>query len=276
MSKSCYTHYEHLLHTSQEAGVFDDAIDGVFILTMTSTPDRLRNTLEHLRDTKLYNRPVVIQVNEGYVTCDKGVVNNTFMDICHAVNTCFEYALHRGWSRVLVLEDDVIINVKRLHKYGQGICKYIATRDPDVYHLGPLGVIGLPVIVDQCHIQFVGGGMYKTAHAVMYNKRYMKRYIDMHLRGSVTEADRFADVTSDLHCCIVPIAKQIFSPTENQRTMWKAIDLFCMRAMRLHESTDNYDITFHLFMWFWWCLVALGALVVMCIAYMVIARKALP
>ena len=88
-----------------DKGNYDGVIECTYVLLMENSK-REEQILRQIEDAKVTSK-VVIQYNKGYKKCEKNLkVNRPNYDLVHALKNVFKHALDRGYSRIIVLEDD--------------------------------------------------------------------------------------------------------------------------------------------------------------------------
>ena len=238
-----------------------DAVDITYILTMESST-RTIDTVVHPKCTSLSgnNENTIIQMNKGYRKCNKKNVTNSAKDLIDALANCFSHALERGANRVMILEDDFIIEKRNFMKYATSINTYINKNDPEVYNLGPLAVYGLCIPTGGPHMRMLVGGIVTTT-AVIYNTTYMKAFL--HNCKHIEHADHFHVITSDIHFSSIPLITQLFPPTENQTTTWPQAGVYIVKMFNLNESTRHWTTLLSISIWLpWTILIAIAVVVV--------------
>jgi len=137
------------------------------LITMKDSPRRS----EYLKQLCKF-RPtarIIILHNKGFATCQKPEwVNSTAMDLWHANIT----SLQLTDKPVLILEDDVEF-LESFTRHAAEIERFITNKDVDIYSLGSLPLLSIPVNRD--HIRMYVGG---CAHAWIYTESGARKMVN--------------------------------------------------------------------------------------------------
>lgn len=247
MFNRCYS-YRFIQHENPRP--FDSFVDCCYILTMTNST-RHEQVLAQIRDVPLSK--IYIQYNEGYKNCEKTLKQQTpTYDIKHAFAKAFTHALYHGFERVLILEDDAIIDVDRVYcpKTIQSIKKFIEHKNPFVYMLGPIPAIPHPLHIFNDHQLLLFA---LTFHAVIFNKEFMTMFLDMKLSQINGHIDAAVSKRFRTYGYKRSLIYQTFPNTDNQ-THWKDARLLrgCIKLLRLDKHPQpGFDIARFVttFMW---------------------------
>lgn len=226
------------------AGRLDACVDCTYVLIMEGST-REAQIRTQVEQAGLTSR-VVFQYNKGYRACEKNLrVNKTNYDLEHALRHAFNHALHRGYERVLVLEDDCEFDERiRDPEILEDIGTFLVSTNPSIYSLGSFLPLPNPfdVLAGSTH-QLL---LYNSGtHATIYNKRYME-WVATHacLLGHV-------DLETNRHWSKytyrVPLAYQKMGETENAREGWgemyPTLAYLLFRPTGItHQVQPGYDI----------------------------------
>lgn len=263
---SCY--YYKSVHRTEYERVWDCVIDCCYILVMEHSK-RIESILKQIESIPVSQ--VIFQFNKGFKTCKKLDLKKqqSNYDICHANKQCFQHALDHGYQRVLVLEDDCLFD-DRIHDVSilHSIRNFLVKKNPMVYNLGPCPFIANPFYIFNDHIHAFAA---QSAHAMIYDKRYMLTYIQ-----DVTQDRIFLnhiDAYNSLNMCSYtykkPIAYQLYTDTENSQTMvWGLnpfIQSYIVKPLQLDKKHQpGFDIIFLFGKWFLFFLCILCTFIIYC------------
>jgi len=230
--------YSYTRAFAPSPGVFDRLADHCILLAM---PGRLARASRRLREDRPHSR-VTVQLNPGPGGKAGLVERTTRADICHAFAAAFEHALARGWSRLLVLEDDFFLgdagDLEGARAASGEIAEFLEGREFDTYNLGRAVFSGWPA----------GKGTWRalahaTAHGVVYSERYMRAYAAQH----ASDPRPIVRVGNDVwwnragmvhYVYERPLVFQLFPRTAN-REMWdgplRGLGISLLRLDRRHQ-----------------------------------------
>ena len=264
-NSKCYRHKT----LEFDSGLFDSCIDMTYVLTMENS-DRIQHFTKQLELHKPSSK-VIVQYNSGFRNCSKTLKEQTApYDITDSLRNIFVNALENGYERVLVFEDDFFMDKdKYTQKDIDSICKYVTKHNPDVYTLGTLIHVSLP-ISKHPRILFTG-----HAHAVIYNRKYMKSFITNAARFKIEHCDQFwHKITFKKAGYHKPICYQLFPDTENSK-QWGPAAKFnhkWLKLWKLDKSHEHYQAHTHFFSALHW-IVLVGIIVGIVFIVRSIVRK---
>ena len=256
-NNKCYRH--HLLQF--DSGLFDDCVDMAYVLTMENSKNH-DSFMQQLEIHKPHSK-VIVQYNKGYKNCNKNIGKQiTKDDLIDAYRNVFEHALHHNYRHVLVFEEDFFMDDYNEEDI-DNINNFVSKNKFSVYNLGPLMChSGLDIFNDtksnhyKCELS-------TTAHAVIYNKHYMKDFIKAADKQKIEDqCDTFwNDSKYKVYTYYKPIAFQLFPETENSnnwggsafmrifnRQIYKILQLDkSHRHFRLHRDATRYGLAGFLF-----------------------------
>lgn len=234
----CYRLVEEV---SDARGNFDTSIDCTYVLIMEGSP-REKHIREHVAAAGITSR-TIYQYNKGFKKCAKNLrVQKTNYDLEHALKHAFRDALDRGYTRVLVLEDDCEFDERiKDPSIVEDVCTFLTREDPDVYTFGSF----LPVVNPFSFGNHQRLLLNFSSHAIVYNEKYMRWLMvnDCMLGHVDFETNRhFSKFTYTL-----PLAYQKVVPTENTRDGWGGIyellDILVVKPSGIDTRVQpGYDI----------------------------------
>jgi len=234
-------------------GLFDSCINMAYLITMENS-SRQDEFMKQLKEHTPAST-VMIQYNKGYRKCDKKINKNTSAyDLSDALRNIFTNALENNYKRILVFEDDFIMDkTKYSMKDVKRICKFINKNNPDVYNLGALIHFSLPTT--EYHIKLLVHGI---SQSVIYNENYMKKYINAAAAGKIEHCDQFwNDPNISTYAYYKPITYQKFPATENMKQWgptWR-ISQEWLRLWGLDKSHENYETHSRVSHWIPWIFI---------------------
>ena len=200
-----------------DSGNYDGVIECTYVLLMENSK-REEQILRQIEDAKITSK-VVIQYNRGYKKCEKNLrVNKPNYDLEDAVKNVFKHALSQGYSRIIVLEDDCEFDERiRDPIVVNDLRTFLERRDPKIYNLGTTFSLISPIdILLHNKNQRL---LYTTcAHAVIYNKTYMKAASTRNF--ILGHADLEMNRVWSKYTYTYPLAYQLFEDTENKKEGW--------------------------------------------------------
>ena len=116
-----------------------------YVFTMENS-GRIPHFTKQLEQHKPSSK-VTVQYNKGFRNCTKNIKEqSTPYDITDSLRNIFVDAVNNDYDRILVFEDDFIMD-KDAYKQKDidSICKYIKKHGPDVYTLGTLIHLSIPL-----------------------------------------------------------------------------------------------------------------------------------
>lgn len=172
------------------SGLFDNCVDGCYILTMKNSK-RIPKFMDQI-NLKPPMKQVIIQYNKGFKKCNKILnKNSTNYDLTDAYVNVFVDALKRGFLNVLVFEDDFIYEDFTKHDINL-ICRFLKNANWDVYNLGAYNCIDNNLLNsfrrDLIHINCDSSS---SSHAVIYTQNYIIDFVRYGLEGKIKECDVF-------------------------------------------------------------------------------------
>ena len=198
---------------------------------------RHEQVLAQIRDVPLSK--IYIQYNEGYKNCEKTLKQQTpIYDVLEAYKQAFTHALNNNYNRVLIFEDDAIIDVDRVYcpKTIQSIKKFIEHNNPKVYSLGAIPALSHPLYLLNEHRKYLIGLAF---HAVLYNESFMRFFTTLDplkVRGKTIDA--FVKDYVPVYGYHQPLIYQTFPSTENKEYWGKNAAFLqrCIAFLKLHKQ----------------------------------------
>lgn len=198
-------------------GNYDGVVECTYVLLMENS-EREEQIIRQIEEAQITSQ-VVLQYNKGYKKCEKYLrVNKPNYDLVDALKNVFKHALEQGYSRIIVLEDDcqfderikdpVVVNDLRT---------FLKKRDPQIYNLGTTLSLTSPldILLHKRNQRL----LYTTcAHAVIYNKTYMKNALTREFMMSHTDFEM--NRVWSKYTYTYPLAYQLLEETDNKREGW--------------------------------------------------------
>jgi hypothetical protein len=210
---SCYYYRDYKL----PKGNLDPSVDCTYVLIMHDSP-REHQIYQHIMKAEPTSR-VVFQYNFGFKKCQKTLrENKPNIDLEDAYKTAFKHALDRGYTRILVLEDDCEFDERiRDPEIVEDLNTFFIEKNPDIYNLGTTFGFPLPtdVIAGKTH-QLL---MYNSAsHADVYNDKFMKYAMDHDFMMGHSDFETNRHLSK--YTYKFPLAYQKIVETENAKEGW--------------------------------------------------------
>ena len=239
-NNKCYRH--HLLQF--DSGMFDDCVDMAYVLTMENSKNH-DSFMQQLEIHKPHSK-VIVQYNKGYKNCNKLLANQISTDdITDAYRNVFEHALHHNYRHVLVFEDDFFMDDYNEEDI-DNINNFVSKNKFSVYNLGALLCYNGLDIFGDTESNHYKCEMSAIAHAVIYNKHYMKDFIKAADKQKIIECDRFwNDSKYKVYTYKKPIAFQLFPETENsnnwvQNKIIRDVGKAGLKMLKLDKSHRHF------------------------------------
>jgi hypothetical protein len=125
--------YNEVIKPSKQA--WDSIIDCCYVLIMENSKNE-KNVLGQIRNIPISR--IVLQYNKGYKNCLKKNVKSVSQDVWSAYKQACTHALQNDYNRILLLEEDFIIDERiQSVKIQKDISHFIKDVNPPVYNLGP-------------------------------------------------------------------------------------------------------------------------------------------
>lgn len=210
---SCYYYRDYQLPN----GNLDPSVDCTYVLIMHDSP-REHQIYQHITKAEPTSK-IVFQYNYGYKKCEKFLrENKPNIDLEDAVKTIFKHALERGYKRILVLEDDCEFDERITDpEVYQDLNMFLMKNNPSVYNFGSIFPIVSPFdIISNKQHQLILCNF--TAHATIYNDKYMKYAIDHDFMLGHADFETNRHVSKYTHN--TPLAYQKVEKTENASKGW--------------------------------------------------------
>lgn len=225
-------------------GLFDSCIDMAYVLTMVNSlrlPKLNKELSEHKPSTT-----IVFQYNQGFRKCKKKLKHHkSNYDLTDAYRNVFLNALVRGYSRILVMEDDFFMRDYKIDDI-ERICEFIKKNNPHAYNLG--ASMCQSNIFDTLNDQIYHYKCdFSTAtHAVIYNESFMKDFVIAASKGQIKQCDRlWNDKKYNTYTYYKPIAFQLIPETENMETWYNnkfnaTVDKSLIKMLKLDTNHENF------------------------------------
>ena len=224
-------------------GIFDSIADITYIITMKNGNERhkkMYQQLEWFHPTKEVN----IWYNEGYRRCEKldengNIIDISYKDLTFTVMNIFQDALMKGFTRILVLEDDFVVSEKILDQHIQkDIADFILKNDPHIYYLGCFPYIITPNTIISTHYKLFAAG---SNHAVIYSNNAMlkllKRYYST--ENFKRDIDVMTMYDTSQFTYHIPMINQYYPETENKRTWGADVSQIEKAGITIHKWLIN-------------------------------------
>jgi hypothetical protein len=243
-------------HLYFDNSIFDKVIDCTYILLCCGLyPSRLSSVFKNIKMLRP-SKKVTFIFNNGYSKC------NISKNINHNLITMqlyiFNDSLHKGYKRILYLEDDFELKQIIDKNDIEEISTFMEKENPEVYGLGNFSFPNMTSIFkkhQQVWHNFLG-----CSHAMMYNNVYMQKYIDFIKNNKHPENLNIDFIPSFLNNIQAlryykPLIYQKFPTTENQVHGWKnqmgnfksKLAIFFVRLLNLHSNLEpGYSIVYAL------------------------------
>lgn len=257
----CYR-YE-LIKGDGGPGYFGEAVDAVYVLILEGTkrePAVRRQLAEHTLAPKMW-----LQFNKGY-RCGKPELpeKKSNYDIVHAVVTACRHARDAGYRRILVLEDDFVVE-RNCEADAKEVCRFVNESEPWVYSMGSV-TFGFPLALHRRMFGVAGG-----AQAVIYNRDFIDWIIENYDSGIERRAEmEHADAVlmeppGTKYTFCRPLITQTYELTENQTTWPDAtfVPRF-VKLLGLHNSTKHFGTLCSIVMWTTFVVAVLFAVILIC------------
>ena len=232
-NKKCYTFKDFKF----DSGLFDKYVDMTYVITMENST---RDYMSQLKNHKPASN-VRVQYNKGFKNCNKILKKQTTnYDLGDSLRNVFEDALSNGYKRILVFEDDFIIDKTKFKISDIDVIgDFLKTKNPNVYNLGTIFHVSLPNFTGPHNLN-----LYSTSsHAVIYNENYMKNYIKDYAKGKIEHTDRKYMSKFKVYSYKYPIIFQTFPETDNMKNWgwtWKFLKKM-NEHFQLDRNIDNYQ-----------------------------------
>ena len=198
-------------------------IDATYVLHLKGS-SRLKNVQEQLSTHPLTSKTFIME-NPGYKKVNKPLPRqNSEADVAYSHYIACKHALENNFNRVLVLEDDFIIEKELLDQnVTNDVQDYLDKDGIDHYFLGCTPFIAVPSSLDLKHWRVLYGG---CAHAVIHTLSGLKKLVEAY----ETKAEEIYGIDLYLfgnHKCYMhyqPLITQTFPETENKKTAWGSGD----------------------------------------------------
>jgi hypothetical protein len=161
--------------------IFTDTIDATYVLHLVGN-GRIPSMNQQLRNTHP-TKILHILHNPGFKKCKKELTQQSSVyDLIDGMVTIFRHALERGYTTVLVLEDDFIFSPEiskrdSIHKINKFINNHKET--DFVYQLGAIPILRIPYN-DDTNLSVSSG-----SHANVYSRLAMQRIMTNYTEGAI-------------------------------------------------------------------------------------------
>lgn len=236
---SCYYYREYRL----PKGNLDPSVNCTYVLIMHDSP-REDQIYQHIMKAEPTSR-VVFQYNFGYKKCNKTLrANKPNIDLEDAYKTVFKHALDRGYTRILVLEDDCEFDERiRDPSIINDLNTFFIEKNPDIYNLGSFFSFISPIdIISNNTHQLI---MYNSAsHADVYNDKFMKYAVDHDFMMGHSDFETNRHLSK--YAYKFPLAYQKIVETENAKEGWGTVfmllDKFVVKPSGIDKQVQpGYD-----------------------------------
>ena len=165
--------FEIELLKNNNPGIFENAVDLCVVLTCCEHNNyyRMQDVIQKLKTHHLHSKTFIIK-DKGLKSCDKK--DNRVKQVKDDIYNSYYYIFKKfsNLNRILFLEDDFQFD-DRVYNHSKAITEFITRNDFDCYSLGSMGIFNL---FSKHQRSFYMG----SAHAVIYSKNFMHRYIDFY------------------------------------------------------------------------------------------------
>jgi hypothetical protein len=256
--------------------IFNNIIDCTYILLCCGEkPKRLDNVLKNIKILQP-TKKVKLVYNKGFDNCKFSKSINH--DLINMQTFIFNDSIKNRYDRILYLEDDFELKEKINQKDIDNIINFIQLKNPDVYGLGNISFPKINYIFNKS--QKVIGNFLGCAHAMIYNKKYMFKYIDFINNYKEQEKLGIDFIPSQINNLEVyryykPLIYQKFPETENQTNGWKnqmgnfiaIISIFFIKLLRLDKNIEPGYTIFYIFPYIIYFLLLLLIVLIIIIIY---------
>ena len=242
-------------HVDIPPSLRDPAIDCALILTLKNS-ERTRRAIQNARAFSGLVSQLVVQTNPGYKNVRKPLpVQTAEADCAFSHYAACKYSLEQGFTTVLVLEDDFIVEpeyAEYKHAVNRDIEQFMENSQIHHYFLGCLPFLVIPPGEAAC------GGSWRvikgaTSHAVIHSRSGMQKIV----RGWESSPDDLLPVdwymfSNRAFMHTKPLVSQLFPETNNRTENWGStstmlgiVSNYLIYTMELDEITQpGYDIMY--------------------------------
>lgn len=245
-------------------GYFGSSVDAAYVLILEGTarePAVRRQLAKHVLAPTVW-----LQFNKGY-KCDgkpELPAKKSNYDIVHAVVTACRHARKAGHQRILVLEDDFVIE-DTCAEDAPHVNQFVNTHHPWVYSLGSI-TLGCPIARHRQMLGLAGG-----AQAIIYSRDYIDWIIanyemGLERRVKMEHADAvLMEPPGTKFTYWRPMITQTFAITENQSTWPDATFApHFLRLLGLNRNTKHFGTLCNMVIWITFVLAIVIVVILIC------------
>lgn len=233
------------------SGIFDSFIDMTYVMTMENAKERHQQIKDQLEYFKLTKKATFIY-NTGFKKCDKiyctpkkcEKINDTFVDLLHAIHNIHDDALNNGYNNILLLQDDAVISKEILEpEVAENLDKLVKDYKNKPLLL-KLGVI--PVITSYYNNHFRKVLLSGGAHAIIYNKIGMNKMKYSKTESRDDETKQHIVFSNKQLMYKKPLISQIYEETDNSKTWGARVNFENVILKSTVQKFSNFIIKFFL------------------------------
>ena len=211
INNQCYRHERISTHNKYDSQIIFPNVDMTYVLIMVGSKheERVRRQLNDYP----FTRNIYLQWNYGFKNCNKHLVKQyTISDLSDAYMIAFSHAIQHNYNRILILEDDFIVNgITNTDR--KNIYDFLEIYNPEILTLGS-------IIMESTDKYFLNNNflqIYNKAgtHAMIYNKNvFYKIYIELYINKRCI--DRITNKIKNIYSYKLPLIIQLFPKTDNR------------------------------------------------------------
>ncbi len=211
INNQCYRHERISTHNKYDNQIIFPNLDMTYVLIMVGSKheERVRRQLNDYP----FTRNIYLQWNYGFRNCSKHLTKQkTDSDLSDAYMIAFSHAIQHNYERILILEDDFIVNgitdIDRKNVYD-----FLELYNPEILTLGS-------ILMSSSDKYFLNNNflqIYNKAgtHAMIYNRNvFYKIYIELYIKKRCI--DSITNKINNIYSYKLPLIIQLFPKTENR------------------------------------------------------------
>jgi hypothetical protein len=218
INNQCYRHERISTHNKYDSQIIFPNVDMTYVLIMVGSKheERVRAQLNKYP----FTRNIYLQWNYGFKKCNKHLTKQkTDSDLSDAYMIAFSDAFQHNYNRILILEDDFVVNViTNVDK--KNVYDFLEIYNPQILTLGS-------VITKSSDKYYLNNNFLQIyhkngTHAMIYNK-YIINKLYKQLYNNILDIDKLTcNITNNtlkIYSYKLPLIIQLFPKTEN-RSNW--------------------------------------------------------